>query len=75
MSIPFDDYLASTQLLDCQGRVTHTFTLLADGTVRVRIGGRELIVDPATRRLRGPGGGLPPAVVDQACAFARSALG
>jgi len=58
MSASFDDHLASTQLLDCQGQVTHTFTLLPDGTVRVRTAGRDLIIDPGTRSLRGPGGEL-----------------
>ncbi len=45
-----DTYLDSAQLLDCNGQVSHTLTLLLDGTVRIQFSGREAIVDPRTRR-------------------------
>lgn len=44
-----DDYLDTVELIDCSGQVTHRLTLLVDGRVRVRTGGVEAIVDPASR--------------------------
>ncbi len=47
-----DDFLTTTRLIDCQGRVTHTLTLLLDGRVRVRVGSVEGVVDPSQRAVR-----------------------
>jgi hypothetical protein len=63
--------LASSQLIDCHGRVTHTLVLLVDGTVRVRTDALELTVVPTTRQVLPPGARLPDAVLDHACALAR----
>ncbi|MFM8528458.1 MAG: hypothetical protein ACKOD2_02060 [Ilumatobacteraceae bacterium] len=49
-----DDYLTTTRLMDCQGRTTHTLTLLIDGRVRVRVGAAEGVVDPRERRVHPP---------------------
>jgi len=53
-AVNVDDYLTTTQLLDCQGRATHTLTLLLDGRVRVRTGAREVVIDPRDRSLQPP---------------------
>lgn len=51
-----DTALASAQLLGCDGRVTHTLTLLADGTVEVAFReGHRARVDPVERRTITPG--------------------
>ena len=47
-----DDYLQSTQLIDCNGRTTHTLTLLPDGNVRVRTATLEAVVEPRERSVR-----------------------
>lgn len=47
-----DDYLESTQLIDCNGRTTHTLTLLLDGSVRVRTASLVAVVDPRERCVR-----------------------
>ena len=44
-----DDYLSSVSLIDCTGAISHTLTLLVDGTVRVRLGHLDAVVDPSTR--------------------------
>lgn len=49
-----DDFLTTTRLIDCQGRVTHTLTLLLDGRVRVRVGSVEGVVEPRQREVRPP---------------------
>jgi hypothetical protein len=60
--------LATAQLLDCSGQVSHTFVLDPDGTVRVELrDGRVVRVDPAARAVLTPGVHLPQAVVDHAC--------
>lgn len=43
-----DQYLTSTELLDCEGRVRHRLTLLLDGKVRIAIPGRTVVVDMET---------------------------
>ena len=50
-----DRYLASTELLDCHGRVEHALTLLVDGRVRIRRGAVTIVVDPATGHVDPPG--------------------
>lgn len=53
-----DDYLQRVQLIDCEGRVTHTLTALLDGHVRVRTGTLEATIEPATRTVRPTGARL-----------------
>ncbi|HWL43740.1 MAG TPA: hypothetical protein VNQ73_12400 [Ilumatobacter sp.] len=54
-----DNYLAGTELLDCQGRVEHALTLLVDGRVRIRRGTTTIVVDPASGHVNPPGAILP----------------
>ena len=54
------DDLLSTSLIDCHGTVTHTLTLLIDGTVRIAFtGGAHAIVDPRTGVVLTPGRVVP----------------
>jgi hypothetical protein len=56
--------LATTTLIDCTGHVTHTLTLLVDGTVRVRFSsGVEADIDPRTGTVLTPGRVVPEQVV------------
>ena len=50
-----DAYLHSTQLMDCQGRVSHTLTVMPDGNVRIRVGARGASADPRHRPVPPPG--------------------
>jgi len=69
-------YLASTQLMDCTGQVTHTLTLLPDGMVKVATGSVTVIVDPRSKSVVRPAGArVHDQVLDQASAMAREALG
>ena len=52
---PLDRHLQTTDLLDCQGRVTHSLTVEPDGTVTVRVHGIAARVQPATRVVHPPG--------------------
>lgn len=54
-----DGYLTRTDLLDCQGRVEHALTLLADGRVRVRRGAATIVIDPASGEVEPPGAVVP----------------
>lgn len=55
-----DRLLESHHVVDCTGQVTHTLTLLIDGTVRVAFtGGRALLADPRTRSCLTPGATIP----------------
>lgn len=67
MDIP----LARTEVLDCQGRTTHTVTLEIDGTVTIHFhaGGHRARVDPATRTVLTPGVQVAPALLDHAAAL------
>ena len=49
--------MEQARLLDCTGQVTHTLTLLVDGTVEVHISasGVRAVVDPASRTCLTPG--------------------
>lgn len=60
--------LASFELFDCQGRVSHRLRLEADGTVTVRFIASALSarVDPRTRRNLTPQVPVPDALLDQA---------
>jgi len=49
-----DDYLTTTRLIDCQGRATHTLTVMLDGRVRVRTSAVEVVIDPRDRSLQPP---------------------
>lgn len=54
-----DAYLTSHQLYDCNGRITHTLTLLVDGTVRVSAtNGSEVLADPRTHTCLTRGGSI-----------------
>lgn len=62
------DGLTTAQLLDCEGRVTHTLTLLADGRVEIRFAaGARALVDPVRRATLTPGVTVPDPLMD-ACA-------
>lgn len=68
-------YLASTQLMDCNGQITHTFTLLPDGNVEVVMGSLTAVVDPIARVVTRPAGvTLPAQVFDQALVLRREAM-
>jgi|GEM_PF-2074208 len=54
-----DRYLAGAELLDCQGRVEHTLTLLVDGRVRIRRGAVTIVIDPATGHVDPPRAVVP----------------
>lgn len=63
--------LASTSLIDCTGSITHTLTLMYDGTVRVRFpSGVEASVDPTTGIVLTPGRSVPPQVLAAARSLA-----
>lgn len=69
-------YLATTQLLDCNGHVTHTLTLLADGNVEVATGARTVVVDPMSRHVVRPAGvTVPDQIFDHATWLVRDAVG
>ena len=63
--------------MDCSGQVTHRLILQIDGTVKVRTGPVEVVIDPSTRQLRpaslqlGRGEYGHDQVVDLACSLAR----
>lgn len=62
-----DAYLHRTVLHDCQGQVSHTMTLLVDGTVAVDFAnGQRALIDPTTRTSLTPTVAVPPALMDQA---------
>jgi len=62
-----DDYLHQTVLHDCQGRISHTLTLLLDGTIRIDFAnGRRAVIDPNTRQNLTPHVLVPDALMDQA---------
>lgn len=51
-----DEYLRTTQLIDCTGQVTHTLVLQVDGSIKIVFPtGCEAVVDPDTRTCRTPG--------------------
>ncbi len=72
-----DDYLEQVTLMDCTGQVTHHLTLQVDGTVKVKVGQADTIVDPSTRQVRPPTRQLGRGeyghdqVIDLACSLAR----
>ena len=69
-------YLASTQLWDCQGNVTHTLTLLPDGNVEVKMGSVKAVVDPTRRVVVRPSGFVvPDEVFRYAGLLARESMG
>jgi hypothetical protein len=68
-------FLASSQLVDCTGQVTHTLTLLPDGMVEVAMGSVTAIVNPTTRSVVRPiGFRVPDQIFDQAGILAREAF-
>ena len=71
---PLDSHLSSTQLLDCEGRVTHTLTLLIDGRVRVDTQSWSAVVDTGRRIVDPPSIRVPDTVLDAASTFARTTL-
>jgi hypothetical protein len=61
------DYLHQIVLHDCQGRVSHTLTLLLEGTVRIDFAnGRSAVIDPHTRQNLTPHVVVTDALMDQA---------
>lgn len=64
-------HLASAQLLDCEGRVTHELVLLPDGRVEVRTANVLATVDPTTGVVHPRGCRLPDEVVRYARTLAR----
>ncbi|MDY7103242.1 MAG: hypothetical protein S0880_18825 [Actinomycetota bacterium] len=65
-------HLSSTQLLDCEGRATHTLTLLVDGSVQIEAPAYTCVVDPARRAVVRPGGvRVPSELFDIAATLAR----
>jgi hypothetical protein len=68
------DDLLSTSLIDCHGAVTHTLTLLIDGTVRIAFtGGTHAIVEPRTGVVLTPGRVVPPPLIAAARSLASGA--
>lgn len=62
-----DDYLHQTVLHDCQGRISHSLTLLVDGNVRIDFAnGRHAVIEPNTRQNLTPQVVVPDALMDQA---------
>ncbi len=72
-----DDFLETVSLIDCSGHTTHRLTLLIDGTVGVKAGQVEVVVDPSCRTVRpvhdlGRGEYSHEQVIDAACTLART---
>jgi hypothetical protein len=66
-----DADLFSTELLACDGKVSHTLTLLIDGTVRIRFSsGAVGLVDPTTRTVLTRGIEVQDALMDCAVSLA-----
>jgi hypothetical protein len=62
-----EDYLHRTVLHDCQGRISHTLTLLVEGNVRIDFAdGRHAVIDPNARQNLTPRVVVPDALMDQA---------
>lgn len=63
-----DRDLASVELLDCHGRVSHRLTLEADGTVTIAFAasGRTARVDPDRRANLTPHVPVPETLLDRA---------
>jgi hypothetical protein len=64
-------WMEQAKLLDCNGRVSHTLTLLFDGMVEVHIAssGVHAIVDPVRRTCLTPGVHLHRELLDAAGAL------
>ncbi|MBL8775185.1 MAG: hypothetical protein JNK12_04615 [Acidimicrobiales bacterium] len=62
-----DQHLHRVQHLDCSGRISHTLTLLIDGTVEISFAdGRRARLDPASGTNLTPDVHVPPGLVHQA---------
>ncbi len=71
-TMDLDAYLATTQLLDCQGRVSHTLVVLPDGSVRISFAnGRVARVDPRTGQNLTPKVPVDQGLVDTARSIAQ----
>ena len=65
-----EGWMERAELLDCTGKVSHTLTLLLDGTVEVRFAsGVRAIVDPVRRCCLTPGVVVPPGLYEAAGAL------
>jgi hypothetical protein len=55
------DGLAVSEIMDCEGRITHRLVLEADGTVTIHflVSGHSARIDPATRRNLTPSLAVP----------------
>jgi hypothetical protein len=61
---------ASTELLDCNGTVSHRLTLLANGNVQITFnGGATATVDPIKRTTLTPGVTVTPSLMDAAASL------
>jgi hypothetical protein len=61
---------ASTELLDCNGIVSHRLTLLANGNVQITFnGGATATVDPIKRVTLTPGMSVTPSLMDAAASL------
>ena len=65
-----DRYLTTTELLDCQGRVQYTLTLLLEGGIRVQGGARTFVIDPIDGGVEPPGTPVPDQVLHAAAELA-----
>lgn len=66
----FGHHLARVDLLDCTGLVSHTLTLLADGSVEIRFAaGHTARVEPSARRILTPGMHVHDDLMDAAAAL------
>lgn len=67
-----DRFLTRVELLDCDGRTSHTLVLELDGTITVRFrAGHCARIDPVTRTVLTPGVTVPVGLLDAACRLAR----
>jgi len=74
--VDFSDYLVSSQLLNCSGKVTHTLTLLPDGNVEVAMSAVTVVVDPVAKVVvRPPGVRVDRQVFEKAGVLAQETFG
>ncbi len=71
MTERFEIPLATDELIDCFGQVTHRLVLEIDGTVTVTFvsSGVTARINPSTREVLTPGVHIPPALLDHATAM------
>lgn len=68
-----DRMLETVDVVDCTGHITHSLTLLINGTVRIDYHrGASAVIDPRTRTVLTPNRVVPQTLMDAACALARA---